>query len=249
MENWNNLNKTISLERKNAHLNQQLAQQMIDLCTKGERQEVKQILKQGAPINCFEDGLTPLITSMANNHYDLTVYLLKAGASVSFKKELIDDDALWYAVRNKQHRYLELFINNRCLLTRDENTNDTVLIYATIHSDLEAVKILLGHYNIKVNDQNRTGNTALHYNVAKTEPSQDDLEIGLLLMAAGADTNVRNLDGHNVDEMANDFAARAMLMNARLQQELPVNEVEHNVEPTTDPDTGISYTKNKRVKI
>ena len=117
------------------------------------------------------------------------------------------------------------------------------LIYATQQSDLDSVEILLNHYRIKVNERDGSGNTALHYNVSKTEPTDEDIKIGQLLIAAGADINSRNLDGQTPEDMAKDFASKSMLMNASLEAELPLNETQQNQvsQPTTP--------KTKKMKI
>ena len=101
----------------------------------------------------------------------------------------------------------------------------------------------MNHYRIKVNERDGSGNTALHYNVSKTEPTDEDIKIGQLLIAAGSDINSRNLDGQTPEDMAKDFASKSMLMNASLEAELPLNETQQNQvsQPTTP--------KSKKMKI
>ena len=73
--------------------------------------------------------------------------------------------------------------------------------------------------------------------------TDEDIKIGQLLIAAGADINSRNLDGQTPEDMAKDFASKSMLMNASLEAELPLNETQQNQvsQPTT--------TKSKKMKI
>lgn len=250
MENWKNLNRILSLERKDSERIDKLSKEMIDFCTKGEKHEVKKILKEGAPLNCYDEHLSPLIACIQNDHYDLAYYLLRAGATTSYRPTTNFEDAFWYALKNKKHNFLQLFIAQRCLLQRDPEKKQTPLVYATINSDLPAVEALLSHYAINVNERDGHGNTALHYNVAKENMTQDDIEIGRLLIAAGADTAIANLDGKVPEDLAQDFSARSMLMAGQLEKDLPQKEEPlPEITPEEQPENGASLTKNRKMKI
>lgn len=241
MENWNNLNKILTMEREASDRMLKLSQQLIAHSLSGEKNEAKKVLKQGAVLNCFEEHLTPLIACMESGHFELAQFYVKANASITYAPTSNFINALWYALINKKHKFLELFINSKCPLTRHPETKNTCLIFATISSDLPSVVALLSHYNIKVNERDGAGNTALHHNVAKENPSNDDIEIGRLLIAAGADTNLPNLDGKTPKDLAVDFAARAMLLSGVLEETLPhkdelIESIENNVENATQPE-------------
>lgn len=255
MENWNNLNLILDIERKDAKQLELFAKEMIDLCTKGNKEEIKKLLKKGAPLNCHEEHITPLIVCIQNDDYALASYLIKSGASVSYRPTLEFEDALWYALKNKKHTFLKLFIEKKCILQREYNTSLTPLIYATIESDLKSVEYLLNHYNIKVNERDKLGNTALHHNLSKTEMTQDDIDIGKLLLAAGADTNITNLEGKTPEDLGQDYAAKAIVLSEKLEQELDVKEnselseqLEKELE-TKQENNGVFTTPGKRMKI
>lgn len=220
MENWNNLNTLLTLNSQSFKVKEREAQELVELCQKGDKPNVKRLLKLGASINCFADNFTPLTACIENDKYDLAVYLLNVRASISYKPKETTDDAFWYALKNKKHEFLALFVKNRCILSINEETRQTALTYATIQSDVKAVEILLNHYKINVNELDGSGNTALHHNVMKENPSNEDLEIGKMLMAAGADTNRRNAEGQTPEEAAKDFAARSMLLSGKMEREL-----------------------------
>jgi ankyrin repeat protein len=256
MENWSNLNVYLTKANEDNKRTELLSKELIDFCIKNEKVNVKKVLKLGAPINCNDEHITPLIACLQNDHYDLAVYLLKAGARVSFKPTSNFEDAFWYALKNKKHNFLELFVRNRCILEwsipkNEKDSPKTSLIYATIESDLKSVEILLSHYAIKVNERDGIGNTALHYNVTKENMSQDDMDIGRLLIAAGADTAISNLDGKTPEDLAQDFAAKSMLLSGKLEEELPVNEdpVVDLEEQLNEIDNGVSLTKGRKMKI
>lgn len=248
MENWNNLNKLLSLNVISTRLKEQESQSLIELCQKGDKEEIKKILKTGANINCFADNSTPLISCIENDKYDLAIYLLSIRASISYKPKEEADDAFWYALKNKKHNFLSLFIDNKCILSIDNTTRQSALIYATLESDVEAVKILLSHYRINVSERDGTGNTALHHNVSKQNPSQDDMEIGQMLIAAGADTSARNMEGKTPEEEAIDFSAKSMLLANKMDKQL---EEKEEIIPEIDLEdiNAVPRTANNKIKI
>lgn len=250
MENWSNLSKLITLERENHHREQLLSQQMIEFSMHNNKAEIAKLLKQGANPNCHEDIFTPLIVCIDNNHYDLAVYLLNAGATISYRPK--GNDAFWHAIKNKSHDFLEMFINRRCVLSLHPEKNEPALIFCTKASDSKSVEILLKHYNIKVNERDGNGSTALHHNVSKPSMNDEDIEIGKMLLAAGADTNATNLDGKTAEDMVGDYAARSLLMAGKLDKDLAVNEEPEPIseaEIELDKDLGISHTPSRKLKI
>lgn len=212
-------------------LKQQQAQKMVEACILDKKEDVYSLLKEGVNPNCYEDSLTPLIACIENNNFELGKYLLNSGASISYKPEINSANAFWYALKNRSYNFLELFISRKCFLSREIETNKTPLIYSTIESDKEAVRILLNHARVRVNERDGEGNTALHYNMSKSEMKPEDHEIGVMLIAAGADVNATNLEGKRPEEVIMDSTAAATLLAAKLDKELPVNQ------PEIDPET------------
>ncbi len=255
MENWDNLNVYLTRASKDFKRNEELSKELIRYCLKSEKENVKACLKRGAPINCNDEHITPLIATIQNDDLSLAYYLLNAGARVSFKPNANFEDAFWFALKQKKHDFLKIFIDNRCLLEwsvpkNEKETPQTPLIYATIQSDLRAVELLLTHYAINVNQKDGLGNTALHYNISKQEMTPDDIEIGRLLIAAGADTEIANLDGKTPEDMAQDLAARSVILSGKLENELPKKEESVDLEITDpEPENGVSLTKKGKMKI
>lgn len=269
MENWNNLSHFITEQRNDQERMQERVQIMVEAALKGDKITITNLLKQGVPPNCYEntDNLTPLIACIKSEQLELARYLLKVGATVSYRPQ--GTDALWEALRSNAHNFLELFVSVRCKLTLENDvlkeqpiimgedgttieiepkTNNTALIFATKASDEKAVEILLRHPYIKVNERDGLGNTALHYNVSKESMSQEDINIGKMLLAAGADSNATNLEDQTPEDMALDFAARSMLLAGKLENTLPVKE--EQPEPELDFDNpSVTQTPSKRMKI
>lgn len=256
MENWSNL--SIYLDRANvdSKIKEALSKELIDCCLKNDKVGIKKALKMGAPINCNDEHITPLIACIQNDNSDLAAYLIRSGARISFKPIANFEDAFWHALKNKKHNFLKMFVDNRCILEwsipkSEKDSPQTPLIYATIESDLPAVETLLTHYNIKVNEKDGKGNTALHYNVSKQDMTQDDMEIGRLLIAAGADTAIQNFEGQTPEDMAQDYAAKSMLMSGKLEKDLPEKTDEPApVEDLFDEiDNGVAKTQKGKMKI
>lgn len=246
MENWNNLNPLLDSSSKSLRQREKESQELVELSAKGDKEAIKKMLKLGASINCFADNSTPLISAMENDKFELATYLLSIRASISYKKSEANDDALWYALKNKKHNFLNLFVSHRCILSLESETRLYSLIYSTIQSDLKSVEVLLDHYKINVNERDGGGNTALHHNVSKENPTSDDLEIGRLLVAAGADTNARNMDGKTPEEAATDFSARSMLLSSKMDRDLVEKE---EVVPDEPDATSVTKTKTNKIKI
>ena len=122
------------------------------------------------------------------------------------------------------------------------------MIFATQQSDEESVEILLSHYAIKVNEKDGNGNTALHYNVAIENQTQEDINIGKLLLAAGADSNLPNLDGLTPQDLAADPSAKSLLLHNKITEEL-ITEDFPEPEQELDNDLATSVTKNNKMKI
>ncbi len=255
MENWSNLNVYLSKASEDFKINQELSKELIKHCLKNEKEEIKKCLQKGAHINCNDEHITPLIAAIQNDNLTLGYYLIKAGARISYKPVANFEDAFWYALRNKKYDFLELFVEKRCILEwnmpkNEKESPQTPLIYATITSDVKAVEILLSHYAIKVNQRDGLGNTALHYNISKENMSQDDIDIGKMLIAAGADTNITNLDGQTPEDLAQDLAGRAIILSGKLENELEKKEdLPINLEKEEVPDNGVYMTKKGKIKI
>jgi len=254
MENWSNLNIYLTRANDDSKIREALSKELIDCCIKNDKPGIKNVLKMGASINCNDEHITPLIACMQNDNSDLAAYLIKAGARISFKPVANFEDAFWYALKNKKHDFLKLFVQNRCILEwsipkGDKEIARTPLIHATIESDLRAVETLLSHRGVKVNEKDGLGNTALHYNVMKTDMTQDDMDIGRLLIAAGADTAIANFEGETAEDLAQDFTAKSMLISGQLDQELPEKEVQATEDLFDEIENAAPKTKNGKMKI
>ena len=250
MENWLNLNKLLLLEKKETDIRNELAKKLMEAATANSKEKAKKALKAGASLNSFDESLTPLIVCIENDFLDLAKFFIRSGANINYRPHEKFVDALWYAVINKKHDFLEIFIESKPALTRQYETNKTLLMYSTIESDANSVRALLKHSSIKVNERDGLGNTALHYNMSKSSPSQDDIDIGKMLIAAGADTNLPNMEGNTPKDLAVDFTAKSVLLHSELENQIVEKEEEDlasEIEKERGP--GVSVTKGNKIKI
>ena len=251
MENWNNLNKVLILERQEFAKREIESQQLVELCSSEleDFKEIKLLLKNGAALNCYADLSTPLISAVRNDNIKLGTFLLNMGASITYQPIDLEEDAFWEALKGKKYDFLKLFIERRCPLRRHAS-KVTPLIYATIERDVKGVELLLQHYNINVKEVDGNRNTALHYNVSNDPQTEEDTEIGKMLIAAGADIQSANFDGKTPQDMAMDITARSMLLYAKLERDIPNKEpeMEPEVEPNT-PNMPVKKTNQNKIKI
>ncbi len=233
MENWQNLEKILDKEKEKNDMSNQFTKKLMEACMENNKILIKSILKEGASLNCFEDSFTPLILSIQNDNIDLVKFFVSVRVNINYRPTPHFEDAFWVALKSKKHEILSIFVDSRSKLLRHPTTHDTSLIYATKESDLLSVEVLLRHYNIKVNEQDGTGNTALHYNMNKEMPSDNDIMIGKLLLAAGADANTRNIDGKTPYDLADNPSSKAILENSIVEKVLD-EQLDNSVEAPID---------------
>lgn len=221
MENWNNLNKVLTEERESTRKKLKESLSLIDACQNNDKNKVKILLKEGVAINCYDDFLTPLIVCVKNNNLELGKYLINSGASINFvpKKEM--DNAFWVAAKESKYDFIRMFLLQKIEITRESQTNTTALIYGTEKSDVTLVEMLVNYKRINVNERDGNGNTALHYNAAKTPYTDDDGRIAKLLIAAGVDSKGKNIEGKTPYDMTSDYTAQSLLLAVDFDNKLP----------------------------
>ncbi len=216
-EVWTNLNRYLTLGEKLDDQKKQLTALLIDACTKNKKEDVIAAIRQGAYINAFDEFQTPLMACVESDSLELAQYLLKIGASPSVM--VVDKDAFWLCLYRQKYDFLKLFFEGRYKQnTLKADNNKTLLIYSTEKSDLLAVEIIA--YKVNVNAKDSTGSTALHYNLAKAEPTSEDTQIGKILMACGADTNSANAEGLTPKDLAVSESADILLEHREIEESL-----------------------------
>lgn len=236
MENWNNLSVLIDVEHSKANARKDNIKKLVDACEKGDKAEVKELLKTGIPLNGSYANISPLNACINYGFIDLAKYLVKVGANINYNIENTYEDAMWFAVKTDAYEFIEYFVTKNCYLEKNGD-GDTLLIWATKAGNLKTVQLLLKHKLLKINERDKLGNTALHHNAVKKSPTSDDIMIGKLLLAAGADKSAINFDSQTPEELA----------NTQLQELM--NEEEIKQEITNDPNIVLKNNHQKKIKI
>lgn len=229
MENWNNLTVILEKLKEDSKRKDFLNKLLIEESSKGNKETVKKVLQAGASLNCYSGVYTPLIASLKGDFVDVTNYLVKVGASPSYRPTDIFIDAVWYALINKKYIPFRLFLKTQCLLNHHPIHGKTLLGFATDESDVDGVLALVHHKKINVNEKDKKGNTALHYNMQKMEMNDNDIKIGKILLAQGASTMIRNNDGKSPSELA-ATAGESLILESELIQEVE-NINQNNPQP------------------
>lgn len=222
MENWDNLSSILDKVKQDLDKKTFLNNLLIEESSKGLKENVKKILQAGANPNCAKGEYSPLIVALKGDFIDLSDYLFKIGALPGYKANENFVDAVWFAMLNKKYVPLRKFIRVNCPLNAHPITKKTLLGLSTDNSDINLVSLFLSHSRIKINERDSEGNTALHYNMSKSEMSQDDIDIGRMLLAAGAGTNIPNNEGKTPQQLG-AIAGEALILESVLENEIPIN--------------------------
>lgn len=106
----------------------------------GDLKTVKQLLKNGVPVDCLNDGYTPLWAASQNGHLEVIKELLAFGADPNF--EYLGQSTLWTAVYNKHANLIPLLIQHGACVDVINN-NFTPLYVAITNNDLTSVNELI----------------------------------------------------------------------------------------------------------
>lgn len=227
MENWDNLSSILDKVKEDLDRKNFLNDLLIEESSKGLKENVKKVLQAGANPNCAKGEYSPLVAALTGDFVDVIDYLFKIGAQPGYKANENFVDAVWVAMLNKRYVPLRKFIKVGCPLNQHPITKKTLLGLSTDISDINLVSLLLSHPRIKINERDGEGNTALHYNMAKAEMSQDDIDIGRMLLAAGASTNIPNNEGKTPQQLG-ATAGEALIFENELENEIPINSSTQN---------------------
>lgn len=130
-------------------------------------------------------------------------------------------DAAWVAMETRETlacvKLLEAGAAVNYRINQDRQMSR--LMAATQVSNVKIVKELLNR-RARVNDCDRTGRSALHYNFEQNPYSVDDAEIGRLLIDWGGNANAEDMDGIPVHALAQDPAQMVVLQKFELTTEL-----------------------------
>ncbi|KAF0717784.1 Aste57867_2101 [Aphanomyces stellatus] len=198
-------------------------------CWKGQLEIASLLLQyKGIEINkSNNDGMTPLHEAAKHNHLDIVILLMNSGANPHVVNndglkplDVASDNDISYflgmcmlpvGVCAERMEWFEVKRRVKARQVSDINVSFgedgwSLLTFATLHNQVDLVKLLLRSKRIEVNFANKDGTTALH-EAAK----QDNLELLQLLADAGADKTLRNEAGQTAADVASPAGQELLL--------------------------------------
>ena len=155
-----------------------------------------------------------LITAAKANNAPLVSQLIARGGNVN-AKDAIQDSAFLYAGAEGFNEVLRLTLAAGADVTSTNRYGGTALIPASEHGHVETVQILIGA-GVPVNHVNNLGWTAMQEAILLNNGGPRQQEVVRLLLAAGADPNIRDPEGRTALQNAErlGFAEIATLIRA-----------------------------------
>lgn len=193
---------------------EQIAAEFFKAISSGEEEAIRNEMRKGAYIGIIHENMTALMHAVTVYQPKAVRFLLNMGGSSVLQAG--DSDAVWVAYQQGKFDLLTMFLGDKPRLNREAGTEKTLLIHAVENSNLQAVEIIAPRVNI--NERDKEGNTALHHNMRKENPSQDDIEIGKLLIALGADANTQNIEGQTPGMVVASGEGQTLLTEQRLNE-------------------------------
>lgn len=180
------------------------------------------LIQKGANVNyVYEDGNFALKEAIITQDMEMLIFLHKFGASFSIADKEYKN-ATYFAIDTFNSNVLQyMFDKGVYSHFRIKKTHHTPLIIATLKSNLQAVQLLLSKSRSNVNEVDAEKNNALYYNMSKLDQSNDDREIGILLLNAGGDLDSENANGET-PRMATETSIekQSMIENHEITKEI-----------------------------
>jgi uncharacterized protein len=156
-----------------------------------------------------------LVAAAKANNVALVSQLIARGGNVN-AKDAIQDSAFLYAGAEGFNEVLRLTLAAGADVASTNRYGGTALIPASEHGHVETVQILIGA-GVPVNHVNNLGWTAMQEAILLNNGGPRQQEVVRLLLAAGADPNIRDPQGRTALQNAErlGFAEIATLIRAR----------------------------------
>ena len=150
--------------------------------------------KVNSVTNCHKTALLVAVeTYQSDSSLDTIEALLKRGCNVNLQ-DLTGLSPLHVAVENANAKLTELLLKHNANVNAQCEVGETPLMYAVEANLVKNISALLKS-GCNTNIQNKYGTTALH--LAVTKRSDSALVMTQLLVAAGSDFNLKNLNGES----------------------------------------------------
>ena len=167
---------------------------LIAAARRGDADETRQLLEQGASVHASDErDATALVAAAYGNHVDVARILVEAGADVN-RQDRTRQSAFLIATSEGYLDLLLLTLAAGADVHRTDSYNGTGLIRAAHHAHVEVIRELL-RTEMNVNHVNRLGWTALLEAIILGDGGSRHTETVQLLVQAGADVNLADSGG------------------------------------------------------
>jgi ankyrin repeat protein len=167
--------------------------------SKGLTIEIDRLIELGANINSYTDeGATPLVLAVANNHYETVKTLLKHFPSLDdITSE--GETPLLISVKNGSSEIAEILLRAGADIDFNDNYGVSSLHYAALSGFLELTDLLL-YYDASIDLKTDDGFTSLH-----TATLAGHIDVADLLIQNGANMESRDNEGYTPFLIAASF--------------------------------------------
>lgn len=258
-EQWQRVTAALDGSVRHHHAQQQRLFRLLQCMRAGDWEQAAELTSAGAPLDLplllrEKDGavpraeqfefpelpaitaITPLGWAAGRGDMQAMQWLVKQGASLIAPFSGARDPA-WLAMELRQIPALRWLLDQGVPVNHrlSDPLSTTRLIAATKDSNLFAVEELVRRKaNVGLFD--REGRTALHYNFMKNPYTEDDQQIGRLLIDWGGSTTAEDKDGQRPADFAQTDAQYALMRLQGLERTLPREPLPPAAEPALDAE-------------
>lgn len=162
--------------------------------------------------------------------------LASTGANLGAQDEK-GRDAVFWAVQTRANDIVDFLLARGPRLKRLFNDNSTALIEAAKGSYVHGVRALVAYEPAWVDLYDRMGRTALWHVLSKTTLTDADNEIARILMGAGANPDMGDLEGVSAREASQSENAKSLIerhdLEASIEPDEPAPEL--GADPASEP--------------
>lgn len=167
---------------------------MLDAAERGDVEKLKRLIAAGAPVDAVNGAReTPLLLAVKNDRLAAAVLLIEAGGNINAQAANMDSPWLLAGALGRTEMVRHMIPRGPDFSLRNR-FGGNALIPACERVHVDTVKLLLTT-KIDVNHVNNLGWTCLLEIVILGDGGARHVEVGKLVLAAGADPNIADKDG------------------------------------------------------
>lgn len=179
-----------------------------------------------------KSGWTLLMNAVTSNDFDLTDYLLKAGADPDISN-IYDETPLYHAVESKNYKIINCLLENGANTNLQQQDGDTPLHLAVVKGDYKIVKLLLLYKADPTITTFESGQTPLDIAYDRNQTKIIDI-LSTKMKEIGYFNNHSNYENEHTEEDLHSLSQVSASMKATSQFLTPTPD-DHNNYSTFNP--------------